>query len=187
LPRYSQRVAGDRTRIVRGMIAGAAAAGVWAAQQPLDKRVFGVDYDDADLLGALITGDRRAAATLPAGLALHLFNGALFGAVYAKASPSLPGPRVLRGVAAGLVEHLATWPVTRFMTLHPAGSQFPKLWGSHAAFAQALWRHLLFGAVLGEVERRLNAAPTTAPTPDDERAASNGHGDASQFVVVQPA
>src|SRR5215213_8858565 len=177
----------DRTRILRGMVAGAAAAGVWAAQQPLDKRVFGVDYDDAELLGSLITGDRRDAATLPAGVAMHVANGALFGALYAKAAPSLPGPRVLRGIAAALAEHLATWPVTRFMSLHPAGRQFPQLWGSRAAFGQALWRHVLFGAVLGEVERRLNADPVAPPPPGDERGATNGHGDASHLVVVQPA
>jgi hypothetical protein len=167
------------------MVAGAAAAGVWAAQQPLDKRVFGVDYDDAELLGSLITRDRRATATLPAGIAIHVANGALFGALYAKAAPSLPGPRVLRGVAAAMAEHLATWPLTRFTSLHPAGKQFPQLWGSRAAFGQAVWRHALFGAVLGELERRLNADPVAPAPPDDERSATNGHGDASHLVVVQ--
>ena len=29
------------------------AAGVWAAQQPLDKRVFECGYDDVELLGKL--------------------------------------------------------------------------------------------------------------------------------------
>ena len=47
------RMALDRTRTLRGALAGAAAAAVWAAQQPLDKRVFGVDYDDVELLGTL--------------------------------------------------------------------------------------------------------------------------------------
>ena len=36
------------TRTLRGALAGATAAAVWAAQSPLDKRVFGVDYDDVD-------------------------------------------------------------------------------------------------------------------------------------------
>jgi hypothetical protein len=173
--------------MLRGMIAGATAAGIWAAQQPLDKRIFGVDYDDAEVLGSLITRDRRDTATLPAGVALHVANGAIFGALYAKAAPSLPGPRILRGVTAAVAEHLATWPLTRLRGLHPAGSQFPQMWGSHAAFGQALWRHALFGAVLGELERRLNPEPVTAPAPDDEHAGSNGHGDASRLVVVQPA
>jgi hypothetical protein len=169
------------------MVAGAAAAGAWAAQQPLDKRVFGVDHDDVELLGAFVTRDRRAPATVSAGIAMHLLNGAVFGALYAKAAPSLPGPRVLRGMAMAMGEHLATWPTTRFMALHPAGRQFPQLWGDRSAFAQATWRHALFGFVLGELERRLNPEPTAAPPPGDERAATNGHGDASHLVVVQPA
>ena len=68
----------DATRTLRGALAGAAAAAVWAAQQPLDKRVFGVDYDDAELLGRLARV--RAPATHPVGLALHVANGAAFGA-----------------------------------------------------------------------------------------------------------
>ena len=35
--------------------AGAVGAAVWAAQQPLDKRVFGCDYDDVELLGKPVT------------------------------------------------------------------------------------------------------------------------------------
>ena len=61
------RMALDRTRTLRGALAGAAAAGVWAAQQPLDKRVFGVDYDDAELLGK--PRHARAGAGCPVGLA----------------------------------------------------------------------------------------------------------------------
>src|SRR3954471_2664947 len=99
----------DRTRTLRGALAGAAAAAVWAAQQPLDRQVFGVDYDDADLVGRLAR--LRGPALRPGGLALHLLNGAAFGAAYANAAPSLPGPRWLRGPAAGLAEHLATWPL----------------------------------------------------------------------------
>jgi hypothetical protein len=94
---------------------------------------------------------------------------------------------VLRGVAAAMTEHLASWPFTRFMDLHPAGSQFPQLWGSRAAFAQATWRHVLFGALLGEFERRVNPEPAAPVPPGGERAATNGHGDASHLVVVQPA
>ena len=113
LPRAVVTVAAmafDATRTLRGALAGAAAAAVWAAQQPLDKRVFGVDYDDAELLGRLARV--RAPATHPVGLALHVANGAVFGALYANVAPSLPGPGAARGAAAGLAEHLATWPGT---------------------------------------------------------------------------
>src|SRR5215216_1999821 len=69
----------DVGRTARGALAGAVAAGVWAAQSPLDQRVFGVPYLDQELLGKAVT---RGRAWHPVGFALHVANGALFGAVY---------------------------------------------------------------------------------------------------------
>src|SRR4051812_27304948 len=135
-PRYSPCMGSDATRVLRGAVAGAAAAGVWAAQQPLDKRIFGVDYDDADFLGAVVLKRRGREAWL-LGSVLHVANGAAFGALYALVTPSLPGPRVARGVLAGMAEHLGTWPLTRFVHLHPAHGEVPPLLGNHAAFAPA--------------------------------------------------
>jgi hypothetical protein len=131
-------------RILRGAAAGAVAAAVWAAQEPVDMRVFDVDYSDPKLLAKPFGGSRAA------GIPLHLANGATFGAIYSLVAPRLPGQGALKGAAAGMVEHLATWPVTRFL---PGVD----LYGNHRAFWQAVWRHLLFGAVLGVVEERLNA------------------------------
>ena len=79
----------DLRRTVNGGLAGAVAAAVWAAQQPLDKRVFGTDYDDVEILGKLVT---RGPGWPAAGLAIHLVNGAAFGAVYSLARPFIPGP-----------------------------------------------------------------------------------------------
>lgn len=177
----------DATRTLRGALAGATAAAVWAAQQPLDKRVFGVEYDDCSLLGTAVT---RGRWSYPVGVAMHVANGALFGAVYAKLANSLPGPRPLRGPAFALAESFGTWPLTRFAHLHPAADEIPRLWGSNAALAQATWRHLLFGTVLGEIERRLNPAPDEAaqPSPVDEAVAStNGHAKAEYVVGTSPA
>jgi hypothetical protein len=172
----------DRTRTLRGALAGAAAAAVWAAQQPLDQRVFGVDYDDVELIGRFVTD---GPAAYPVGLALHIANGALFGAAYANAGRVLPVPAVLRGPLAGLAEHLATWPGTAALSrIHPAAGDLPVLWGSSRTFAQATWRHLLFGTVLGELERRLNP-PESEPSPiDPADAASNGHGSAEYVVSL---
>jgi hypothetical protein len=170
----------NRTRTLRGALAGVAGVAVWAAQQPLDKRVFGVDYDDVELLGKWVTRDP---AWLPIGIALHTFNGAAFGAIYANLSPSLPGPRPARGVLLGLAEHLATWPATMLIDrFHPAAGDVPQLWGNPRAFAQATWRHLLFGVVLGELERRLNPPPAPPPLPYDPAISSNGHGDIEHAV-----
>ena len=170
------------TRTLRGALAGAVAAAVWAAQQPLDRRVFGVPYDDTELLGRWVV---RGSGWRPAGVALHLVNGAVLGAAYAGVARALPGPAPLRGPVAALAEHLATWPGTAALNrLHPASEEFPQLWGSGRAFAQATWRHLLFGTVLGELERRLNP-PDSEPSPiDPADAASNGHGSAEYVVSL---
>jgi hypothetical protein len=173
-------MAADATRTLRGALAGAVAAGVWAAQQPLDKRAFGVDYDDVQLLGGFVA---RGSATYPVGLAIHLVNGAAFGALYAGAAHSLPVPPVLRGPLAALTEHLVSWPgMPLLVRVRP---DLPREWASGRAFAQATWRHLLFGTVLGELERRLNP-PEPEPRPvDPAAAASNGHGSAEHLVSAK--
>lgn len=172
----------DTGQTLRGALAGAVAAGVWAAQQPLDKRVFGVAYDDTELLGRLATRRRGPARVL--GTAMHVANGALFGAIYANVAPRLPLPSWARGPAAGLGEHAATWPLTAVSDrLHPARDELPRLSGDPRAFAQATWRHLLFGVVLGELERRLNA-PDVAAVPSYEHVvSSNGHGSIEHAFV----
>jgi hypothetical protein len=130
-------------RMMRGATAGAIAAAVWAAQEPLDMRVFGVAYSDLELLAKPFGGSRAV------GLPIHLANGVVFGAVYSRVSDRAPGRGALKGLAAGLAEHLATWPSLRFV---PGVG----LWGNHRAFAQAVWRHALFGLVLGSVYERLS-------------------------------
>src|SRR3954466_2767487 len=155
----------DRAQTLRGALAGAVAAGVWAAQSPLDKRLFDCDYDDVELLGKLVT---RGPAWAPVGTALHVANGAAFGAAYANVAPRLPLPSWARGPAAALAEHLSTWPLTAVVeSLHPARGDLPRLIASPRAFAQATWRHLVFGVVLGELERRLNG-PEQGQIPDYE-------------------
>jgi hypothetical protein len=173
----------DRTQTLRGALAGAAAAAVWAAQTPLDKRVFGIAYDDVELLGKAFT---RRRAWRAIGLAVHLQNGALFGAVYANVAPSVPLPSWSRGPLAGLIENFATWPLTAVSDrVHPARDELPKLAGSGRALAQATWRHLLFGIVLGELERRLNSEARDEPEPWAHVISSNGHGNIEHAAVLR--
>jgi hypothetical protein len=161
-------------RPLNGALAGAAAAATWAGQQPLDKRVFGCRYDDVELLGKLVT---RGSGWPAVGLALHLANGALFGAVYALARPLFPGPPLAAGVTAGLAEHAGLWPLGGLVDRHhPARSELEPLAGNRRAFGQAAWRHLLFGLVLAELERRLNDAGGFEPL-EGVPVSSNGHGD----------
>jgi hypothetical protein len=164
----------DRTRALRGAICGAVAAGVWALEQPLDKAVFSSRYDDVELLGKALTRDE---GWYLAGLAWHLQNGALFGAVYAGVAPSLPLPPGVRGPAVAIAEHLALWPLGAVSDrIHPARQELPKLKGNRRAFAQATVRHLLFGIVLGELVRRWSATPEPTPPETEADYSSNGHG-----------
>jgi hypothetical protein len=92
-------------------------------------------------------------------------------------------PSWARGPAAALAEHLSTWPLAGLTdSLHPARGDMPRLLPSARAFAQATWRHLLFGVVLGELERRLNAGVPSSPPGPPPDYASNGHGSLDRAV-----
>jgi hypothetical protein len=174
----SQRI--DVARTLRGAACGSLAAAIWAAQQPFDKRLFGCAYDDVELLGRAVW---RGEAWYPAGLLLHIENGALFGAIYANLAPLVPLPAVARGAMFALGEHLATWQLTGLTDrFHPARRELPLLAGSRRAFAQATWRHLLFGALLGELERRLNRTAAEVPLEREPDYSSNGHGSIEHAV-----
>ena len=147
----------DRTRTLRGAVCGAVAAAVWALEQPLDKLAFGSEYDDVELLGKAVF---RGEGWYPAGLALHMANGAVFGAVYANVAPLLPIPPPLRGPAVAVAQQCAFWPLGRLSDrFHPARDELVTFAGNRRALGQGVVRHLLFGLVLGELERRVNAAP----------------------------
>jgi hypothetical protein len=140
----------------RGAAAGAVAAALWAAQQPLDKRLLESDYDDVELLGRLVTsGDDWRAA----GLAMHVANGAVFGAAYSLIRPAIPGPGWAAGALVALVENFAFWPLVAVTDrFHPARRELPRLRGNRMALAQATWRHLIFGVVLGALAEPREAA-----------------------------
>ena len=139
---------------LRGAVAGAVATVVMTLEQPLDKRLFDSKYDDVEVLGKLVT---RGDDWQPIGFALHVQNGAILGAAYARLKSSLPGPPLLRGLLAGLIEHVATWPLVALVDrYHPARKDLPKLAANRRALGQATIRHAVFGIVLGLLEDALN-------------------------------
>lgn len=164
----------DRARTLRGAVSGVVAAAVWAVAQPLDKRLLRSRYDDVELVGRALT---RGEHWYPVGLATHLLNGAVFGGLYANVAPELPLPAALRGPAVAAAEHLALWPLVAVTDRwHPARAELPALSGNRRALLQGLWRHLLFGLVLGELERRLADGDQPEPPADEADYSSNGHG-----------
>lgn len=124
------------------MVAGTAAAAIWAAAEPALGRVFGTPYRDIRLLEGLLGGSRAAA------LVAHLANGAVFGALFARAG----GQGLLRGVLAAQAENLALWPAMAVVDrVHPdrRNGSWPPLLRNGRVFAYEVAAHALFGAVLG--------------------------------------
>jgi hypothetical protein len=133
---------------LRAIGAGAAAALVWAALEPLDRRLFRHDYSDVAVLGKAFT---RGPAWRPLGIALHALNGAIFAAGYYEIAKHVSrDPRRL-ALELALLEHLALFPTGRLVDrYHPARGEpgVEKLF-SLPAFGQAAIRHALFGKLLG--------------------------------------
>ena len=133
------------------MLAGSIAALVWAAEEPLDRRILRYDYSDVAVLGKGVT---RGPGWRAVGLGFHAVNGAIFGLAFLEARRCLPvGSRKL-GVGMAVVEHLALYPLCFFVDrYHPARGEpgVPPLLTSRRAFAQATLRHALFGVVLGSL------------------------------------
>lgn len=117
--------------------------------EPLDQRVLRSDYSDVALLGKAVTGGRRWRL---AGFALHAANGAVFGLVYDELRRRLRVPPRRLAVGLALAEHVALYPLCAVVDRHhPARGEpgIPPLLRNPRAFAQATWRHLLFGVLLG--------------------------------------
>jgi len=130
--------------------AGAAAAIVWGALEPVDRRLFRYDYSDVAVLGKAFT---RGSGWQPIGFALHAVNGALFGLVYHEVAQRLArNPRRV-AVEMALLEHLALFPTGYFVDrFHPArGAPGVARLLHRRAFAQATFRHAVFGLVLGRL------------------------------------
>ena len=103
-------------------------------QEPLDQRVFGCDYSDVLFLGR----GRRSV-----GFVVHAANGALFGVAFDAVRRRVDVDERSLALGLALAEHLALWP---FISLVDRS-----LVTSPRAFAQATYRHALFGFVLGRL------------------------------------
>jgi hypothetical protein len=134
---------------LQAALAGAVAAVVWGLLEPVDRRLFRFPYSDIAMLGKLAT---RGPNWKPIGWVLHTVNGAVAGLVFWAVYEWIGGNAFWLAVAFALVEHLLTYPLTLLTDrFHPArgAPELPPLSHSGRAFAQATFRHLVFGVVLG--------------------------------------
>jgi hypothetical protein len=134
--------------MIRGALAGTAAAAAWASAEPAVARLVRPPdgYSDVRLLGHLLTGGGKQWRA--AGLAAHLANGALFGAAFARAGAH--GWR--QGLIAAQAENLALWPVMALLDrIHPdrRSGTWPALVRNRRVFAYEVAVHALFGVTLG--------------------------------------
>jgi hypothetical protein len=113
---------------MRAALAGAVAATVWGLQEPFDRRLFRCDYSDVRLVG---------------GLGVHALNGALFGIAFDFVRRRTDLDKRRLAVALAVAEHIALWPVLGLLA--------PEVAKSPRAFAQGVYRHALFGVILGRL------------------------------------
>lgn len=143
---------------MRAAAAGAGAATVWAGLEPVDRRLFRYGYSDVAVLGKALT---RGPLWPAAGLAWHAVNGALAGVVFAQVNRKLGGSTVRNAIGFALAEHIGLFPLSALVDrYHPARGDpdLPPIATSGRAFAQATFRHLVFGVVLGVLAPRGRAA-----------------------------
>jgi hypothetical protein len=126
------------------------AAIVWGTLEPIDRRLFRYDYSDIAVLGKAFT---RRPGWRPLGFAMHSLNGAIFGLAYhAVARRVTRNPRRL-ALELALLEHLALFPTGHFVDRHHPARGEPGIARllHPRAFAQATFRHAVFGLVLGRL------------------------------------
>ena len=83
---------------------------------------------------------------------MHVANGAVAGLIFWAIYDRIGGNVFWLAVAFAMAEHLLTYPLTLLTDrYHPArgAPELPPMSRSGRAFAQATFRHLLFGVVLG--------------------------------------
>lgn len=134
----------------RGAVAGVIAAVVWAAAEPALGRALRTPYSDVRLLGRLVT---RGPLWRPAGVAVHLANGAVFGAAFER----LGGGGWKRGVLAAELENVVLWPGMAVVDrIHPdrRSGAWPPLAANPRVVAYELATHAIFGVVLGALLAR---------------------------------
>jgi hypothetical protein len=164
---------------LRGGVAGALAAALWNAYDPLLKRAFGTPYADSEVLGPFISEGRYEWL---ANLVTHMGGGFAFGTLFER----LGGRSAKEGAVAAVVENTVLWPAVAVIErVHPKrkSGEWPPLLLNTRAFGAATVGHAVFGALLGLAVSRTGSTTTRwrwtttrqsrQPAPRDTSAAAS--------------
>jgi hypothetical protein len=143
---------GGASDVVAGAGAGVVAGLAYLAAQALDLRLLRTRADDLAIHGRLLSADPRRWRA--AGAVMHLGFGALLGAVYAgrpRGRLTEHLPPWAAGIAFLQLENAVLYPLLLPLhRLHPAWrTGLLESYYRPVPAAQQVWRHLVFGAVLG--------------------------------------
>lgn len=139
----------------RALAAGLLASAAYLVANELDIRICRSPQRDLMLQGRLRPILRPVWPLT--GLVLHAGFGVILALLYAAVRERLPGPAWLRGALWANLENAVLWPLTPVIDrYHPAvqDGSMPRL-ATWTALAQAVWRHLVFGVVLGLADEAL--------------------------------
>lgn len=146
---------GRTSSFTSAAIAGATATVAYTVVMELDIAATGVNSNDILLLGTLVTRQPRTARII--GSVAHAANGVTLGVIYGTvARQHLPGPPWVRGLLFANLENGALYTLGPLEQHHPGitSGEVAPYW-SKTAFLQSLFRHTVYGAVLGWLDTRL--------------------------------
>jgi hypothetical protein len=136
-------------RTAAGIVAGSIAGAAFLVAMGLDIALTRYRSNDLRLLSGMLPGFGRLWPVL--GTTIHMFNGAALGAVYAHIEDRFSGPGWIKGTIFGLVENAVLWPIISVLDrVHPdiQAGKLPRF-NRATPFLQEVFRHVVYGAVLG--------------------------------------
>jgi hypothetical protein len=141
----------DRTGALSGLVAAVA----FLLAMALDIKATGSRANDLRLLAGMVPPLRRR--WLLSGTVMHLINGLALGVLYARVEDRVDAPGWLKGTAFALIENMVLWPIITVLDrVHPEIQEgtLPKF-NRPVPFLQEIFRHVVYGAVLGAAYDRL--------------------------------
>lgn len=141
--------------VQRGAVAGVVAAMAMAVAMGIDMALTRQPTNEFRLLGGLVPGLRRLWPVT--GPLIHLGNGASLGAFFGWVQAGLPGSPWARGLLVAELENVLLWPVLLVLAHVQPKSQRATIqrFNSPGAFVAEVFRHAVYGIVLGLVFDRL--------------------------------